>query len=387
MDQCEYVTNDISICQLPEHCLMKIFENLDIISQYESRKVCPLFDSIIEQVWRKTKRIEINKKSVNEYIIKMPQDFKNYLTIISDHISEFQFTYWNSIVTNFVANLNFPNVHCLDLFDLGKQKQWPLQSFINLKKLRLFIPTIWAVNLTLFQYLTHLNLGSLGERENFEYIRKQLSPYDHKFDVNCICSCEQLEELHIYSTMDIFLIVDDLIRMPNLRLIVCYSSVENIRSLAVMVTILRTHIHTFAGNVDLSLLQKLHNLKFLKLANLPKYAWNYASTHDLEWESRLLQLIKCNKQLQFLHIIATDISEGFFHNLNAILQSTRIANHPLQIRCTVADVNGKNAFLHMDPNCVNISLVRIDDEDMPEFFEANLFFRIGFEPLVTRIDQ
>lgn len=347
MDRCESLTNDISICQLPEHCLIEIFQNLDIISQFETRKVCPLFESIIDQIWKKTKRIEIDKNFVNEFVIKMPQNFKNYLSIISDHVNEFQITFWNSIVTSFVANLNFSNVHSLDLFDLGKQKQWPLQSFTKLKKLRIFIPTIWAVNLTLFQYLTHLKLGSLGERENFEYIRKQLSPYDHKFDVNCICSCEHLEELHIYSTMDIFLIVDELMRMPNLRLIMCYSSVENIRSLAVMVTILRTHIHTFAGNVDLSLLQKLHNLKYLKLANLPNIAWDCASTHDLEWENRLLKLIKCNKQLEFLHIIVTDISEGFFRNLNAVLQNTRIANQPLQFRCTVSDINGKNAFTHM----------------------------------------
>uniref|UniRef100_A0A1A9WMA6 Isocitrate dehydrogenase [NAD] subunit, mitochondrial n=1 Tax=Glossina brevipalpis TaxID=37001 RepID=A0A1A9WMA6_9MUSC len=350
----------LNVYQLPEHFLMETFQRLDLVDQFAIRKVCPLFESIIDLLWRRIEHIEINRNIVNEYVKKSSQDFKIYLSIISDRLTEFQFTFWNLNVTNFVANLNFPNVHSLDLFDLGKQKQWPLQSFPNLKKLRLFIPTIWAVNLTLFRYLKHLNLGTLGDPENFNYIRKQLSPYDHKFDMNCIRFCEHLEELHIYSTMDIFLIVEDLIRMTNLRLITCYSSVENIRSLAVMITMLKTYIYTFMGNVDLTLLRKLHNLKILKLAYLPKYDWNHSSSsslYDLEWESMLLNLIKCNQKLEILHIIVPDISEGFFHNLIHILQTTRDSaaaadaaatnQPPLQFRCIVSDANGKDFFNNM----------------------------------------
>uniref|UniRef100_A0A1A9X4G3 F-box domain-containing protein n=1 Tax=Glossina brevipalpis TaxID=37001 RepID=A0A1A9X4G3_9MUSC len=298
MEDQRYVKN---LLDLNEDCLQEIFEYLEAPDQNQVRKVCPRFNEIIQQIWRRTKILKIDYQWDYE---KSQEDFINYIEVVSG-------------VAVKVTFCPLPTTHKFNkaIYIRSRSLINMLQTFIfsNAQELS-FHGCVEACHL----------LGSFPKLKKLELKVFSASPflsctYCLLTDQNAF---QSLESLDISGKISKVLPNCNGIRqMRNLREIIISHTDLFANWFSELSEVLENRvIHTFAGRVDIMNAFRMPDVKILMVPLFQK-----------SWKYKLLHEIRKYKTLEVLYIYGHPLDQQFIEEFEKVLANTRISKEPLRV--------------------------------------------------------
>uniref|UniRef100_A0A1A9X4H6 F-box domain-containing protein n=1 Tax=Glossina brevipalpis TaxID=37001 RepID=A0A1A9X4H6_9MUSC len=329
-----YVKN---LIDLNDDCLLEIFEYLKVADQNRVRRICPRFNAIIQQLWRKTKILHINHELVTTFFQYSWTDIEDYLEIVSGivvnvtsyYVERSAFLPDVNLLYNVLQRFNFSNAEELSLSCFVEHVPL-LRSFPNLKKLTLEV-NINEKNRDSSVPFVLTNQNALRKLESLN-----ISGYTSKILPNGICKLQNLRE--------IFIALEDY----------CNGWPKELSEMS-------NHIHTFAGRLGTMDLFTMPDVKVLKVPLLQK-----------SWESELLWQIGNYKKLEILYIYGRPYSDEFISKFENVLAKTRALKEPLRVKF----IQKGHRFYYVYPT-IKSKFINLSGPDIGEDNEIlSLMYRI-----------
>ncbi|XP_017476979.1 PREDICTED: uncharacterized protein LOC108366981 isoform X3 [Rhagoletis zephyria] len=383
------------LLDLNDDCLYCICSYLNLDDQLSMKNVCRHLNMVIKWLWRyRSKALTISCKQMKEFNEEGSQDFLDVMTSVCEILEKLTIDSIKSAQLKQVAHLRFPKLkflECTISHDLNESND---ADVLRLTKLCPYITRLvlgggitgkYISNLFLLTDLDlscceYLDTEYLAEICNTLKLRKLALlyyGYNRVLDdgLSAITDCHTLEELKI-DDHHLLLFIDELLRMPSMRKIVCYTRDYDVFLMGKLAQALGVRIHTLIFNCVLwsndrhieyigfmTHLQRLilqdddiedEQLEVLaqRLKQLREF---HFSSSRLESDNGILEIAKHCTKLEVLNLTKSNISSDFLRNIMIVLSEIK-RNAPLKLYC------GKTA-VENEPIIENEQLI-VSTEDL-----------------------
>ncbi|XP_053954481.1 uncharacterized protein LOC128860773 isoform X3 [Anastrepha ludens] len=362
----------LQLLNLNDDCLYSICAFLELDDQLSMKNACRRLDLVVKLLWRyQCKILSITYTQMMTFKEEGKQNFVDLMTCVCDSLEELSIANIESAQLRWVAHLRFPKLNFLECNISHNENgvndedvRFVTQICPYITKLVLMSSTTgkYIVNLHLLTELdlsccNYLDTNYLAEICQTLKLRKlSLLYYGYNTllddGLSSIANCHTLEELKI-DDHHLLLFIDELLGMPRMRKIVCYTRDYDVFLMGKLAQAHGVRIHTLIFNSVLW--SNDRHIAYIRLMpNLQRFILQdddiedeqleilaqclnhlrefHFSSSRLESDNGILDIVKRCKKLEVLNLTKSNISGSFLQKIGAVLSETK-RDGPLKLYC------------------------------------------------------